>query len=50
MATGIVNGTFAGTHVDVYYASVPLQPGKTVASITLPNDGDMHIFAGGTGG
>jgi beta-glucosidase len=49
VAMGIVNGRYAGTHVGVYYAQVPLQAGETIASITLPNDGDMHIFALGTG-
>jgi beta-glucosidase len=49
VATGTVNGTFAGHKAGVYAAEVPLQPGKTVASITLPDDGDMHVFATGTG-
>jgi beta-glucosidase len=41
-----------GSHpVSVYFASVPLQPGKTVASVTLPSlpgsfgQTEMHIFA-----
>jgi beta-glucosidase len=41
-----------GRHpVSVYFASVPLQPGKTVASVTLPSlpgsfgQTEMHIFA-----
>jgi hypothetical protein len=45
VATGVVNGTFAGAHVGVYAAEVPLQSGKTVAAVTLPNDDDMHVFA-----
>jgi beta-glucosidase len=43
--------------VSVYYASVPLEAGKTVASVTLPtigsgagdNENAMHIFAIGIG-
>jgi hypothetical protein len=39
--------------VSVYFASVPLNPGKTVASVTLPTVGSgvgnginaMHIFS-----
>jgi beta-glucosidase len=39
--------------VSVYYASVPLQPGKTVRYVTLPDvsqaavqgSATMHIFA-----
>jgi len=45
VASGTVNGTFAGTTVGVYLAQVPLQAGKTIADIALPNNGDMHIFA-----
>ena len=45
VATGVLNGTFAGTHVGVYAAEVPLDSGKTVAAVTLPNDSDMHVFA-----
>jgi hypothetical protein len=44
-------------HVSVYYAGVPLQAGKTVKYLTLPNVSDgatqgqtaMHIFAIGIG-
>jgi beta-glucosidase len=48
----------SGSHpVSVYFASVPLQAGKTVASVTLPSlagsfgQTEMHIFAmaAGTG-
>ncbi len=36
----------AGQHqVSVYSATVPLQPGKTVTSVTLPVNIDMHVFA-----
>ena len=43
--------------MSVYFASVPLQPGKTVASVTLPTVSSgagngvtaMHIFAIATG-
>jgi beta-glucosidase len=45
VATGIVNGKFAGHKAGVYYAQVPLLAGQTVASVSLPNDNDMHIFA-----
>jgi beta-glucosidase len=48
VATGTVNAvtsTYQGHKVGVYAAEVPLQPGKTIASITLPDDTDMHIFA-----
>ena len=31
-------------------AVVPLDAGKTVASVTLPEDFDMHIFAIAVGG
>ena len=50
--------TPTGSHaVSVYFASVPLEPGKTVASVTLPSlpgsfgQTEMHIFAmaAGTG-
>lgn len=30
---------------DLYYNSVPVTPGKTVAAITLPYNGKIHIFA-----
>lgn len=47
------NGTNISRKVSVYYASVALQPGKTVAYVTLPDisqgvangQGAMHIFA-----
>jgi beta-glucosidase len=46
----------SGSHpVSVYFASVPLQAGKTVASVTLPSlpgsfgQTEMHIFAMATG-
>lgn len=36
----------AGQHqVSVYSAAVPLRAGKTVASVTLPVDINMHVFA-----
>jgi hypothetical protein len=47
-----------GAHpVSMYFASVPLEPGKTVASVTLPTVSSgagngvtaMHIFAMATG-
>ncbi|MYS80364.1 NEW3 domain-containing protein [Embleya scabrispora] len=34
-----------GQTVSIYAATVPLQAGKTVAYVTLPNAGQMHIFA-----
>ena len=46
----------SGSHpVSVYFASVPLQVGKTVASVTLPSlpgsfgQTEMHVFAMATG-
>ncbi len=40
-----------GSHpVSVYYAPVSLQAGKTVQAITLPTNGNMHIFAIATSG
>ena len=44
-------------HVSVYYVGVPLQQGKTVQYVTLPDVSDgatqgqtaMHIFAAGIG-
>jgi hypothetical protein len=42
------NGTAESTVVFVFYAGIGLQPGKTVASVTLPaavNGGALHIFA-----
>jgi beta-glucosidase len=48
--------TPTGTHpVSVYFASVPVEAGKTVASVTLPSlpgsfgQTEMHIFAMATG-
>jgi beta-glucosidase len=39
-------GSTLGAHqVSVYSATVPLQSGKTVASVTLPTNFNMHIFA-----
>ncbi len=51
------NGTHITRKVSVYYASVPLQAGKTVAYVTLPDISQgvgngqpaMHIFAMGIG-
>ena len=31
--------------VSVYYTAIPLDPGKTVRFITLPTNGDLHVFA-----
>ena len=45
VATGVVNGTSAGHQVGVYAAEVPLESGKTIAAITLPNDSHVHVFA-----
>ncbi len=42
------SGSTMGDHqVSVYYTSVALNPGKALASITLPNNGKLHIFAMG---
>ena len=39
-------GSTLGAHqVSVYSATVPLQSGKTIASVTLPTNFNMHIFA-----
>ncbi len=39
-------GSTLGAHqVSVYSATIPLESGKTVASVTLPVNADMHIFA-----
>ncbi len=44
-------GSTLGAHqVSVYSAVVPLDAGKTVASVTLPENFDMHIFAIAAGG
>ena len=34
-----------GTDYDVYYNSIPITAGKTVKTVTLPNDPDIHLFA-----
>lgn len=34
-----------GTDYDVFYNSIPLDPGKTVATVTMPSDPALHIFA-----
>jgi hypothetical protein len=36
--------------VSVYYAAIPLDPGKTVRFITLPADRDLHVFSMAIGG
>lgn len=33
------------THYEIYYNTVPLDQGKTVASVTLPANPNMHFFA-----
>jgi hypothetical protein len=46
-----VGGTSQQIGTKVYTTSIALQPGKTVASVTLPNganQGELHIFALGT--
>jgi beta-glucosidase len=44
-------GSTLGAHqVSVYSAVLPLTAGKTVASVTLPENFQMHIFAIGVGG
>jgi beta-glucosidase len=44
-------GSTLGAHqVSAYSATVPLDPAKTVASVTLPTDFNMHIFAMAEGG
>jgi hypothetical protein len=44
-------GSTLGAHqVSVYSATVPLAAGKTVASVTLPENFNMHVFAIATGG
>src|ERR1700722_14142975 len=55
MADWYANSPAAGNRVSIYFASVPLQQGKRVSSVTLPvlnNAGGttaMHIFAMATG-
>lgn len=34
-----------GTHYDIYYNSVPIDPGKTVASVRMPTNAPIHVFA-----
>ncbi len=34
-----------GTHYDIYENSVPIDPGKTVAGVTLPTNKQIHVFA-----
>ncbi len=42
----VPGGDTIGNHqVSVYYTAVGLQSGKTVASITLPNNSKLHVFA-----
>ena len=36
----------ASQHVSVYAASVPLSAGKQIAYVSLPANGQLHIFAG----
>ncbi|HEX3491205.1 MAG TPA: glycoside hydrolase family 3 C-terminal domain-containing protein [Streptosporangiaceae bacterium] len=44
-------GTTLGPHqVSVYSATVPLAAGKTVASVTLPTNFNLHVFAMAVGG
>jgi beta-glucosidase len=39
-------GDTLGSHqVSIYYSAVPLQSGKTVASVTLPSNSNLHLFA-----
>jgi hypothetical protein len=51
IATVPANRARGRTHgrVSVYSAVVPLSPGETVASITLPDNLNLHIFAIATG-
>jgi beta-glucosidase len=42
--------TLGAYQVSVYSAVVPLDAGKTVASVSLPENFDMHIFAMAVGG
>ncbi len=34
-----------GTHYDIYYNSIPIDPGKSVASVRLPTEPAIHVFA-----
>ena len=45
VGSATVSGPFAGHHVSVYAAPVPLEAGKTIEDVTLPSQIDMHIFA-----
>ncbi|MGW1086237.1 NEW3 domain-containing protein [Streptomyces sp. NPDC002596] len=38
-----------GNDYRVYYNSVPLTPGKTVAAVQLPQNSSLHVFALGVG-
>ncbi|GAA3482739.1 hypothetical protein GCM10018966_072710 [Streptomyces yanii] len=38
-----------GNDYRVYYNSVPLTPGKTVAAVQLPQNSSLHVFALGAG-
>ena len=44
-----VGGDFQGHAVGMYTAEVQLEAGKTVALVTLPGNGALHIFAMNTG-
>ncbi|WP_345762102.1 endo-alpha-N-acetylgalactosaminidase family protein [Diaminobutyricibacter sp. McL0608] len=37
--------THQGTHYDVFYNTVPLDDGKTVKAVTLPDAPNLHLFA-----
>jgi hypothetical protein len=52
IATVPANRARGRTHgrVSVYSAVMPLSPGETVASVTLPDNLNLHIFAIATGG
>jgi beta-glucosidase len=44
-------GSTLGAHqVSVYSAAIPLAAGKTVASVTLPTNFNLHVFAVAVGG
>jgi beta-glucosidase len=44
-------GSTLGAHqVSVYSAVIPLAAGKTVASVTLPTNFNLHVFAVAAGG
>ena len=44
-----VNGDIQGHPVGLYAAELPLEAGKTVAFVALPDTGALHIFAMSTG-